>query len=633
WDQIKISRNENYYLDRDMIGHYELGLLVRCLDESPDLVVTAALRIEVTKRIQERLLDFYRLYISDVLSGDFDCSFLQLLRISPKVLGGKNDLLAKIPWDKAWGNYKFYSFASKVLKFATPRLLEILAIALTEKFVDDNAIDMIIQLGPLAATDDILAGLARLLSNQHVLWPVYNAIAMTVSSAASTKARTNILNTLAKRLSNEVANVRRDAARTIQMIGPSAAIPSILDALTVNLSDETHMVKYCSAEAIGVLAKSNDKILEGLKKQLSDDDDAIRKNAADAMSKLLNTKPSISESLAQQPLDQEDEVRSKPAYAIRKLEPSTDITNVLERLQHWLNDEWSSVYHRTFVEAYDRFFKSMKIGFAETTGKIGPLPTTSIVLGALEKWLAKEKWERYHSHYHLWRNYEEEMKNELSAINRIIEKIIELFSSSVSSFEILNKLVHLIHLAGGGSGKTDRLKRFVKNGFGAYLQLCVNECKKQFTRQTLKSLVTLIQGAYIAGNIALQVSWEKTGYILKGYIDSQPFFIALTSDQAKCLSHLIPLIIEKMKKNCMLGLEIVYKLEDKLLSDCLLKIKHISNETWASNPVIFGETMHRIFSTPEETQALSIPNTPYADLWIDNEMTAIDESLYDLSWK
>ncbi|MBE8970618.1 HEAT repeat domain-containing protein [Nostocales cyanobacterium LEGE 12452] len=152
-------------------------------------------------------------------------------------------------------------------------------------------------------------------------------------------------------LKDESEIVRYSAAQALGNLGNAS--PQVVEALLALLKDETERVRYSAAEALGNLGNASPQVVEALLSLFKDETESVRNSAAEALGKLGNASPQVVEALLSLLKDETEGVRSFAAKALGNLGNASP--QVVEALLGLLKDDSGSV----------RYFA------AEALGKLG----------------------------------------------------------------------------------------------------------------------------------------------------------------------------------------------------------------------------------------------------------------------
>lgn len=262
-DKIFSATQENNYQTKDLIGHYELGLLVRCLEESSDSQ-NLSFRAEVTEKIQKKLLQYYQLFCAGLLPEDFSSPLIEMLKISPKWLrqSGEKDLFfiifsGKYRVEKIFKKNDVNEEIRKRLKsFIT--FFKLVTPIVSQFLVEDlmappppkpflvwwnhyDSTKTFETLGTVAATPEVLEGLCMCLSEKK------NEVIKVFRYLQASSVATNVLNKFYQYLENEE---QRNAAISILVIfGTSAITTKIVNKICELLNHENDFVQKSIVKA------------------------------------------------------------------------------------------------------------------------------------------------------------------------------------------------------------------------------------------------------------------------------------------------------------------------------------------------------------------------------------------------
>jgi HEAT repeat protein len=237
-------------LGSDMLGHYQLVLLIRCTEANWELAKRTSWVKLVTEQLQERIRWLYK---TSKLRRPIWVDLLKLSVEGYNTQSGVNDLFYKIKLNIMSSKVEKTSFSNFVSWFRIPTIYALTQ--LTYQLADENweisrdAVFAIKSLGASAGSSNMLDVLAHLLRGKEFL-ALLNAI---VDSGVVPAATPAILKTLARFLMDKNEYVRSEGVQALGSLGISTAIPAILDTLTPLLADEKNKVQLFAEDAIDKL--------------------------------------------------------------------------------------------------------------------------------------------------------------------------------------------------------------------------------------------------------------------------------------------------------------------------------------------------------------------------------------------
>lgn len=262
---------------RDLLGNYQLGLLIRCTDENFKLAQEQGLLAPIIRQFEVRLN--YIIKAGDDITIDKDTVWIRLFALSPNWQASSIvkaifiRLIKQESWLKIIRIFKNSVFANVVVmpetlskianslfhpenRWAAFDTIELLGLAAATPVIltalmellshpSDRvrwvALKIIKKLGPAAATPTVLIALETFLSySEDKMWWTAFYVIKCLGPAAAIPA---ILTALINLLSHLDEDVRLEAKATLQCLGPAAATPTVLIALEMFLSHSDSKIR------------------------------------------------------------------------------------------------------------------------------------------------------------------------------------------------------------------------------------------------------------------------------------------------------------------------------------------------------------------------------------------------------
>ena len=235
---------------------------------------------------------------------------------------------------------------------ATPNILAALARGLTDNRVRQSTAEAIGKLGAAVATPEFLEALGRGLTDPE--WHVRQSTAEAVGKLGTAAATTEFLEALARGLAEPDKGVRYSMMEAVGGIGAAAATPEFLTDLLHGLTDPDKDVRSSMAEVIGKLgtAAATPEFLEALGRGLTDPDVEVRRSMAEAVGNLgaAAATPAFLAALARGLTDSNNDVRCSMARAVRALGSAAASPEILVALAKGMLDSNGNVLRNMIGE-------------------------------------------------------------------------------------------------------------------------------------------------------------------------------------------------------------------------------------------------------------------------------------------
>ncbi len=377
-------------LTEDILQHYQLGLLARCVDEglepNNDQVIEP-----IIKQLQKSFLRLYQ--ITKNLSSEKELRqnlkhlglskspFFSACRMSPNLCMSKTqDLYALIPEaSESQDKYFFVTWIASV-QIATPKTSHILSRLLIDR--DENlcrsAISAFGKLGIFAATPQIFYELVKLCASSDK--SIRRAARWEVSQFEIIAQTPEFVVPLISLLTDKNSEVRYYVTSALVKLVTAATLPQILDRLVKLLTNKSNKVRGYATEAAVSLRTvvATPLFMDALTKLLEDKDGDIRDSAAKTVAKLgaVVATPQILMALMKLLEDREGNVRRSAVLAVGGLGAAAtpEIVDALGMLMLSLKQD-----------------SGMRSFIAETVAKLGTIAATPQMMDALTQLLGDRK--------------------------------------------------------------------------------------------------------------------------------------------------------------------------------------------------------------------------------------------------
>ncbi len=280
-------------LTQDMLEHYQLALLVRCVDEGLQLNNQKIIE-SIIKNLQFAFLKLYQTIKYFTNSNIKDMENLRLIkspffsacRISTNLcMNERQDLYTLFPNPSESEDKKFLLSWIEISRILTPKALSTLGVFLGDVTVCCNSAKVVGYLGVSTKLKIVnTSAFITLLTNRSE-WVRGNTVKVIGELGAAVTPE--LLSAVVKLLIDNDKWVRRFAAESLRKINSIVKIPEALNELVDALMDENAVVPAYVAESIGNLGSAaTPRLLNTLLSLLVHDDWYTRKLAVEAAGNL-----------------------------------------------------------------------------------------------------------------------------------------------------------------------------------------------------------------------------------------------------------------------------------------------------------------------------------------------------------